>query len=385
MNNGNSTETILKRQAEDERFSADAKASYTLPARFYTSAECFQLEKEAIFYKTWHYAGHASQLAEPRSYLTTSIHEQNIFIARGVDNKLRAFYNVCAHRGHELLQGTGRKTVITCPYHAWSFDFEGKLLAARNSENVKGFNKCDFSLKEVRLEEFCGLLLVNLDNDAQPFREQFEGLEEEIKSYLPAVDTLEFAQRDTYEVKSNWKVLIDNFLECYHCAPAHHDFVDLVDMNSYRTITHKKYSSQCAAAPRSTKSRAFSFEPGAVDFGYAGFFVWPNFTIWIYPGEPNLSVLQMNPARADATIEYQDWFTPGGELSDQLADAIKYQIEVLQPEDISLCESVQKGLHSRGYNQGRFIVDEGLTELSEHAVHHFQSMVADALGADLEN
>ena len=93
----------------------------------------------------------------------------------------------------------------------------------------------------------------------------------------------------------------------------------------------------------------------------------------------------MNPESSDTTIEYQDWFTPGGELSDQLAEAIKYQIEVLQPEDISLCESVQKGLHSRGYNQGRFIVDEGLTELSEHAVHHFQSMVANALGADLEN
>ena len=385
MKNGKSPESLLTRQADDHKFTADAKASFTLPARFYTGEEFYELEKEIIFYKTWHYAGHVSQLAEPRSYLTTSIHEQNIFLARGTDNRIRAFYNVCAHRGHELLQGSGKKTVITCPYHAWSYDFEGNLLAARNSENVNGFNKCDFSLKEVRLEEFCGMLMINLDKDAKPFKEQFAGLEEEIKSYIPGVNTLSFAQRDTYKVKSNWKVLIDNFLECYHCAPAHHDFVDLVDMNSYRTITHKKYSSQCAAAPRSTSSKAFSFEPGEVDFGYAGFFVWPNFTIWIYPGEPNLSVLQMNPSSSDTTTEYQDWFTPGGELSAQLEEAIKYQIEVLQPEDISLCESVQRGLHSRGYNQGRFIVDEGLTELSEHAVHHFQSMVANALGASLEN
>ena len=183
---------------------------------------------------------------------------------------------------------------------------------------------------------------------------------------------------------ANWKVLIDNFLECYHCAPAHQDFVDLVDMQSYRTITHKRYSSQCAAAPRTNKSKAFHFEAGDVDFGYAGFFVWPNFTIWIYPGEANLSVLQMNPTDIEKTVEYQDWFTPGGVITKQLKDAIDYQIDVLQPEDISLCESVQRGLQSKGYNQGRFIVDKGRTELSEHAVHHFQNMVAESLQAELD-
>ena len=137
-------------------------------------------------------------------------------------------------------------------------------------------------------------------------------------------------------------------------------------------------------SPRTTNSNAFSFEPGEVDFGYAGFFVWPNFSIWIYPGEANLSVLQMNPIAPERTIEYQDWFTPGGTLSKQLKEAVDYQKDVLQPEDIGLCESVQRGLQSKGYNQGRFIVDEGKTELSEHAVHHFQAMVAEALGSQLD-
>ena len=376
-------DNLLSRRDGDQSFSGDASVSYTLPARFYTDPTIHDLEKEAIFYRTWHYAGHVSQVAEPRSYFTTSIHNQNLFVARGSDGQLRAFYNVCAHRGHELLQGSGRKTVITCPYHAWAFDFDGTLKAARNSENVAGFDRSQFSLKEVRLEEFCGLLLVNLDPDARPFAEEFDGLEDEIRQYMPSVDTLAFAQRDTYCVESNWKVLVDNFLECYHCAPAHKDFVDLVDMNSYRTIPHKRYSSQCAAAPRTTRSKAFHFEPGDVDFGYAGFFVWPNITIWIYPGEANLSVLQMNPDGVETTVEYQDWFTPGGKVSAQLRDAIDYQIDVLQPEDISLCESVQRGLQSKAYNQGRFIVDEGRTELSEHAVHHFQCMVAEALQAEL--
>ncbi len=374
---------VLKPLEGDAPFVKDPAASFTLPARYYTSNDIYDLEKEAIFYKTWHYAGHVSQVAKPKSYFTTSIHDQGLFVTRGQDGELRAFYNVCAHRGHELLTGSGRKNVITCPYHAWAYDFEGNLVAARNSENVAGFNKCDFSLKQVRVEVFCGMVMINLDPDATPFAEQFDGLEDEIRQYMPSVDTLEFAQRDTFDVAANWKVLIDNFLECYHCAPAHKDFVDLVDMNSYRTITHKLYSSQCAAAPRTTNSNAFSFEPGDVDFGYAGFFVWPNFTIWIYPGEANLSVLQMNPAEPARTTEYQDWFTPGGQLSPQLKEAADYQKDVLQPEDIGLCESVQRGLNSKGYNQGRFIVDHGKTELSEHAVHHFQTMVAGALGVKL--
>lgn len=368
----------------DAPFTVDPSTSYTLPARFYISPEIYELEKEAIFYKTWHYAGHVSQVAEPRSYFTTKIHQQNIFIAKGDDGEIRAFYNVCAHRGHLLLEGSGKKNVITCPYHAWAFDFHGNLVNARNSENVAGFDKNDFPLKPIRLEIFCGMVMVNLDPDAKSFAETYDGLEEEIRHYMPSVDTLAYAQRDTFDVASNWKVLVDNFLECYHCAPAHRDFVDLVNMDSYRTITHKRYSSQCAAAPNTTSSSAFSFEPGDVDFGYAGFFVWPNITIWLYPGEANMSVLQMNPSEPERTIEYQDWFTKGGKLSPQLKEAADYQKDVLQPEDIKLCESVQQGLHSKSYNQGRFIVDEGRTELSEHAVHHFQKMVADALGVELD-
>lgn len=376
--------STLLLQEGDTPFTTDPSHSFTLPARFYISPEIYELEKEAIFYKTWHYAGHVSQVSEQRSYFTTKIHQQNIFVTRGRDDKIRAFYNVCAHRGHLLLEGAGKKNVITCPYHSWAYDFDGTLKSARNSENVEGFNKCDFSLKEIKLEVFCGMIMINLDQNATPFAEQYKGLEEEIRQYMPSVDDLSFAQRDTFNVECNWKVLVDNFLECYHCATAHKDFVDLVNMDTYRTITHKRYSSQCAAAPVSNNNAAYSFETGDVEFGYAGFFVYPNMTIWLYPGEANMSILQMNPSAPEKTLEYQDWFTPGGVLSPQLKEAADYQKDILQPEDIDLCESVQQGLHSKGYNQGRFIVDRDKTELSEHAVHHFQKMVVDALGANLE-
>ena len=375
---------LLNLMPGDAPFRADPAESYTLPARFYHDPEIWAHEKEAIFYKTWNYAGHVSQVAEPGQFLTVRIHEQNIFVARTRTGELRAFYNVCPHRGHELLSGTGKKNIITCPYHAWAFDFDGTLKSARNTEEVKGFKREEFSLRPVQVEVFCGLVLVNLDPGATPFAEQMGDLEKEIRHFVPSVDDLQFAQRDSYDVKANWKVMIDNFLECYHCHPAHKDFVDLVDMDSYRTVTCGLYSSQCAGKPRSVNSRAFSFTPGDVDFGYAGWYVWPNFTIWAYPGEANLSVLQMNPTAPDQCVEFQDWFVKDGEVTQQLRDAINYQIDVLQPEDIGLCESVQKGLKSSGYNQGRFVVDSGKTELSEHAVHHFQKLVADALGANLD-
>ncbi len=374
----------LNRQAADLPFNKQASESYTLPSRYYLDDDIYNAELSAIFYRQWWYAGHSSQLPNPGDFLTTDIGDQSLFVTKDKQGELRAFYNVCQHRGHELVRGTGHAKAIVCPYHAWTYNQHGELIAARNSKNVPNFNKCEFSLSPVRVEVFCGMVFINLDNDATPLSEMASGLEREIRDYCPTVDSLQYVARDRYEVSCNWKVMVDNFLECYHCAPAHKDFVDLVDMKSYRSTNKGIYSSHISNAARSTSNKAYEFEVGEVDFGYAGWFLWPNLTIWAYPGEANLSVLQMNPDGSNRTIEFQDWFVPDGKITDQLKQTIDYQKDVLQPEDIGLCESVQRGLKSRGYNQGRFIVDKEQTELSEHAVHHFQSMVVDALGADLD-
>ncbi len=354
-----------------------------MPARFYLDDDIFDREKAAIFYRSWLYAGHASQLSKPGDYITTMIFEQNIFVVRDNSSALRAYYNVCQHRGHELLAGAGNTNMIICPYHAWTYDFDGTLKAARNIKGMARFDKCDFSLKPVRVEDFCGLIFINLDQDAEPLKDQTRDLEHEIREYCPTVDSLVFSQRDHYEVSCNWKVLIDNYLECYHCDTAHRDFVDLVDLKSYRSKLHGNYSSHISNAAKSTDSAAYKFETGDVDFGFAGWYLWPNLTIMTYPGEPNLSTLQMIPAGPGRTIEHQDWFLPAKKPSKQLKESMQYSKNVLQPEDIGLCESVQRGLRSHGYNQGRFVIDSERSELSEHAVHHFQGMVIKALGAEL--
>ncbi len=376
---------VVAKQSGDQSFCGDPGRSFTMPARFYRDAGVYEMEKEAIFYNTWHYAGHLSQVREAGQYITTRIHEQDVIIIRDSSGELRAFYNVCQHRGHELLTGQGKTNLIVCPYHAWAYDLDGSLKKARNSENVTGFNKCEFALKPVRVEVFCTMVFINLDSGAVSLKEQTGSLEDEIRKYCPKIDTLTLARRDTWTVASNWKALVDNYLECYHCDPAHRDFVDMVDMDSYRTTTRGIWSSQISSSPRSMDNSAFKFEKGEVDMGFAGWFVWPNFTISIYPGEPNLAVMQINGAGPEQSVEYLDWFLPSSTPSRQQQDAMTYLKEVLQPEDIALCESVQRGLRSKGYNQGRFMVDRGLTELSEHAVHHFQKMVVEAIGADLDD
>lgn len=380
--------TALDPMAGDQPVTDDPATSFTLPARYYTSPELHRADKTAIFDSSWFYVGHRSQLSEPGAYLTATVFDQEVVVVRDGDGQdgsgegaLRGFYNVCRHRGHEVVQGIGVAKKFTCPYHAWVYDLDGSLRHARNSQQISGFDRCDFSLAPVQVELLCGLVFVNLDLDAAPLAEQAAGLEAELREFCPEIDTVAFARRDTFDVACNWKTLVDNFLECYHCATAHRDFVDLVDMASYRSTLRGIYSRHVSQAARTTDSGAYSFVPGSVEFGFAGWFLWPNLTIWIYPGDPNLSVLQMLPTETERSIEYQDWFCPGGEPTPQLLAAMDYQRDVLQPEDVGLCESVQRGLRSNAYNQGRFVIDEDRTELSEHAVHHFQHLVATAHAA----
>ncbi|HRX36568.1 MAG TPA: aromatic ring-hydroxylating dioxygenase subunit alpha, partial [Aestuariivirga sp.] len=333
---------ILKRAREDGPVCAIPSESFTLPARFYTDPAIYEAEKEAIFYRSWWCAGHKSQLPKPGTFITTQIHDQGVVVTRGQDGALRAFYNVCQHRGHELAQGCGEARMFTCPYHAWTYNLDGTLRTARLTKSLPDFEPEKFALKPVQVEDFCGFIFVNLDPAARPLKEQTGALEDEIRKYVPRIDDMVFAHRHNYDIKANWKVVVDNFLECYHCHPAHRDFVDLVDMDSYRNIPNGLYVSQISDAPRTKTAKAYSFEAGDVDFGYAGWFLWPNLTLWVYPGEANISALMMIPAGPDRTLETLDWFLPSTEVSDQVKAAMKYMDETLQPEDIGLCESVQR-------------------------------------------
>lgn len=360
------------------RLHDDPAQSYTLPARQYFDPAIYAAEQGRIFARSWIYAAHLGALREPGCYVTCRIADENIIVIRGKDGVLRGFYNVCQHRAHELLKGSGRTKVITCPYHAWTYHADGRLRTARGSEELPHFDKDEFCLKPVRVETMANFVFVNLDPQPQPLKTLSGDLEDEIRGYCPEIDNLVLARRMTYDVGGNWKNSVDNFLECYHCHVAHSDFCDLVDMSTYRSICHDIYSSHCGRSGR-TANRAYQYSGDERARQFGSWWLWPNLSIEVFPGAPNVNIFHHVPIGPEKTQHVFEFYMQSETPSAQQEDAIRYIDEVLQAEDIPLVESVQRGLHSRGYDQGRFIVDAGRTDMSEHAVHHFHALVAQAM------
>ena len=356
-----------------DRFDPDPERSYTLPAHYYHDPGIHARERDAIFARHWLYVCHGEAVREAGDYTTVETAGQNIIAIRGKDGALRAFYNVCQHRGHELLKGAGRTKIITCPYHAWSYHIDGRLRAARGTEKVSGFDRDEFCLTAVRIEEFCGFVFVNLDPGAAPLAEQSEGLEADLRAHVPDLDALTFAHRLTFDIEANWKTVLDNFLECYHCPVAHPAFDDLVDLGTFGTVTYGIYSTHHSLGGKADNDAYDAAD--ADDPDHSVWWLWPNTCILRFPGSANLSVWRMIPTGPETTHEVFDFFLPDAAPGPQASASIEYIDAVLQAEDIAIVESVQRGLHSRGYNQGRFIVDPDRGAVSEHGAHHFQALV----------
>ncbi len=360
-------------------FEDDPVASFTLAAEYYVRPEVLEREWSAIFHRTWQMIGPASTVTEPGSYMTGEIGDQRVMVIRSTDGEFRAFFNVCLHRGHSLLQGDGRcGQRITCPYHAWAYDTEGKLRGARMADQMDGFDESVYALPGVAVEEFCGLIFVNLDPAPRTMDEMYPGARAEIESLLPQVDGLLPATTGVFDIAGNWKNVADNLLECYHCHPAHRAFVDLIDMSTYRNDTHENWSIQSGDHREDNDV----YEAGSGPASFFSAFLWPNLSIGRIPGQRGLLAFSFMPTGPESTRQQLHFLTPDGELDQPEADGSAYFNEVLGPEDVALIEDVQIGLRSLGYHQGKFICIPDRPEISEHAVHHFHAMVRHALDID---
>jgi len=350
--------------------------SYSIKSDCYRDPRFLQVESEQIFHRSWQFLCHEEKLREPGSYVATEVQGQSIFATRDGEGVLRAFYNVCKHRGHELLRGEGKGSVIACPYHAWVYNLDGTLRKARRSELIEDFDPKDICLTQVQVEVFCHLVFVNLDPEAPPLVEQSEGLGREIMGYAPDLGNLTFAHRLTYRIQANWKAVVDNFLECYHCPVVHKDFVTLVEMDTYKVTTHGIYSSHMAKAGRGD-NKAYGTDNASVT-DHAVWYLWPNTTLMRYPGRGNFMVWRFIPLGPEETYEEFDFFLESDTPNREELEAIKFIDEVLQPEDIGLVESVQRGMRTPAFEQGRYLVDPERSGMSEHAVHHFHGLILDA-------
>ena len=347
--------------------------SFSLHANCYRESSYLELEKQQIFHRSWQFLCHEEKLREPGSYMAVNVQGQSIVACRDTEGELRAFYNVCKHRGHELLKGEGKTRLIVCPYHAWSYHLDGRLQAARRSELIENFDIDKVCLTQVQIETFCHLVFVNLDPDAAPLIEQSGDLGREVMHYAPDLGDLTFAHRLTYRIKANWKAVVDNFLECYHCPVAHKDFCTLVEMDTYKVTTYGIYSSHMAKAGRGD-NKAYGVGDASVT-DHAVWYLWPNTTLMRYPGRGNFMVWRFYPMGPEETYEVFDFFFETDQPNEAEKEAISFIDNVLQPEDIGLVESVQRGMQTPAFSQGRYLVDPDGSGMSEHAVHHFHSLI----------
>lgn len=361
-------------------YNEDPAQSMSLQAAAYTEPKWHQADLKGIIGRTWQWVCHVEKLTKPGSYVTATVAEMPIMVVRDRSGGLRAFYNVCKHRAHELLSGSGTTRTIMCPYHAWTYDLSGALVGARQTDQMESFDKSAICLDQVQVEEFCGFIYVNLDPTARALTEQAPDLAAEIKKWAPDVSELTHAKRLHYDVQTNWKNVIDNFLECYHCHVAHKEFVSLVDMDTYDVRTHGIWSSHFAEAGKS-ENAAYDVSDASVK-DHAVWWLWPNTCLLRYPGRGNFMIFQILPAGPDRTVETWDFFLESTELNDAEKESVRYIDEVLQVQDIDLVESVQRGMHTPAFEQGKIVYDpERQPGLSEHGVHHFHGLVLDAYRA----
>jgi phenylpropionate dioxygenase-like ring-hydroxylating dioxygenase large terminal subunit len=325
----------------------------TLPWSWYSDAEILRLEHERIFRGAWQYVGHLGQVAEPGSFFAGRAGEVPGVVTRARDGELRAFLNVCRHRGSVVAAGEGRRESLQCPYHAWTYGLDGVLRAApRGGEVVKE----GLSLRPLALETWGLFVFVSPDPDAAPLRETLG----ELYDALPA-DGLAFHHRAEYELAANWKIACENFLECYHCAVAHPGFSAVVDVSpdAYRLEEHRRHSSQYAPARNGEARGQFHF-------------VWPNLKINVFPGRRNLSIGPVWPEGPERSRGFLDYFFPADEDPGWIAELLELDDQVGR-EDRALVENVQRGVRAGVLTEGRLLGD------SERLIAHFDRLVLEAL------
>jgi Rieske 2Fe-2S family protein len=200
---------------------ADQKPGYSLDQRFYTDPDIYELEIERIINRNWILAGHASQLPEPGDFKVLNVARESAIIVRGTDGELKGFANVCRHRGSLVcLDADGHTDKFMCPYHGWMYDIDGKLFAARNMPD--DFDMAAHGLNPVSVDVIHGLIFVCFTDTPV----SLEGAKRDLAEPMAMFDfvNLKVAAQKSYEIPANWKLSIENYQECYHCATAHPEY-----------------------------------------------------------------------------------------------------------------------------------------------------------------
>jgi len=363
---------------------SESNIKRNLAQKYYIDANIFEQEKEHIFFKNWLIAGHQSQIPNIGDYYTTKILGQGLIFMRGRDGQVRGFYNVCPHRGHELiLDDKGNKNHIQCRYHAWVFKTDGELKTARGLENLEKFNKEDLCINQFKVEVFCGFIFMNFDEEARPMNEIYPGVEEGLRALAPDIDDCVLSFQHSEVIKTNWKLVAENYCECFHCPSAHplSSGADIVNFKTMFTHPKENYVLHSACShPEGKQSYALNHSIER-ETRYAAYYVWPLSGLQIYPGSL-VNTYHWVPIDANQLIVYRTWYFKNSEPTEEQMKLIQTDLQTTYTEDVQLLESVQRGMQNRGYKPGPIVIKkDGVgTMNSENGVFAIQRMVLDALG-----
>lgn len=339
-----------------------------LAGRYYTSDDVFRAEAEHIFSRRWICAGRAEHIAAPGDFAAVSIAGESLLLVRDREGGARAFYNVCRHRGTRLCDdAAGRFSGdIRCPYHAWAYALDGRLVAARHMDGTADFDRRDYPLFQAALAEWEGFLFINLAAEPEPFESAFAPLMGRFAAWdLPSLQSARFI---TYEVQANWKLIVENYSECYHCPLVHPELTRISHPDSgrndldegpflggYMLMTGESMTLN-GHTPRPPVGTVAGENLGRVYY-YA---LFPNMLLSLHPDYVMSHILW--PEAAGRTRILCEWHfdprtikTPGFDPE----DAVSFW-DLTNRQDWRICERGQLGVGSRAYVPGPYSQSEGL-------------------------
>jgi glycine betaine catabolism A len=351
----------------------------TLPGHFYTDSDIFTLEQEKLFERMWFCAVRAADLGKPGAFKTVQVGRESVIVTRSRSGEIRAFLNVCAHRGARLcVDESGEvKRAFQCPYHAWTYDLDGKLIAAPNLTKMPDIDRIQYGLRSVAVREWLGYVWLSLADEPPSFdatvvqdvRDRLGDIEL-IDRY--GIADLSLGRRIVYDVKANWKLIIENFMECYHCATIHPELTEVLPefADGYAAqfyVGHGAEFGEDIAGFTVDGTEGHEVISGIApeqDRRYYAITVRPQVFINLVPDQ--VIIHRMFPMAADHTVVECDWlYTPGVVAKGENLDSSVELFHRVNQQDFAACERCQPAMSSRRYRDGGVLVP------SEHHIGAF--------------
>ena len=344
-------------------------AAHTLEGPWYISPEVFEREQQRIFARSWICVARCEELEKPGSFLTVDVAGENLILTRDQSGALHAFYNVCRHRGTRMCEeesGTFKGS-IQCPYHAWTYALDGTLIVARNMEATPGFNRDEYPLREANVAQFDGFVFAALD-PPEPFGHVFAPLEGRFASW--GIGELRRGASISYDLACNWKLVFQNYSECYHCPVIHpqleklspsdsgrNDLIDGPFLGGYSTLRDEHGSLTTSGTTRRTPLPGLSSEDTSRVYYYT---IFPSLLLSLHPDYVMAHFVHpLGPARTRVTCEWYFDSTAMSQAGFDASDAVGFWDQTNR-QDWHVNELTQAGVASRAYSPGPYSEQEGL-------------------------